>query len=203
MNYQAARLATEERVTFTLPPAALVLKGVSVKETNVTTYSEKLKDPRWQRRRLEILNRSDFACEVCLSKTKTLHVHHKLYRKGAQPWEYADHELAALCEDCHETDHGIRAEIEAAMAKLDMYDLERVLGYAHAQVLAYAWEADDVTKLPPLRIRSMHHASGLADGLWLDFPQIEMTLPIGQDIRIVELLNIESEAVRLRRSRYE
>ena len=39
-------------------------------------YSEKLRDPRWQKRRLEILERDAWQCQACLSTAKTLHVHH-------------------------------------------------------------------------------------------------------------------------------
>jgi len=69
------------------------------------TYAEKLKDPRWQRRRLEILNRSDFTCEDpgCGTKTETLHVHHLDYLPNAEPWEYPDEYLMVLCESCHTT----------------------------------------------------------------------------------------------------
>jgi hypothetical protein len=38
MIYQAARLATEERVAFTLPPAAAVYQGESVKETSMDWF---------------------------------------------------------------------------------------------------------------------------------------------------------------------
>ncbi len=65
------------------------------------TYAEKLKDPRWQKRRLHVMEAANFCCQSCYNEKKTLHVHHVLYRKGAQPWEYADHELKCLCEDCH------------------------------------------------------------------------------------------------------
>ena len=70
------------------------------------TYSEKLKDPRWQRKRLEVLERNDFHCEMCGDGEATLHVHHKTYFKGREPWEYDADQLAALCEECH----GIRHE---------------------------------------------------------------------------------------------
>lgn len=70
------------------------------------SYSDQLRDPRWQRRRLEIMSRADFSCEKCHSATKTLHVHHKQYRAGARPWEYADNELECLCDDCHGAEHG-------------------------------------------------------------------------------------------------
>jgi hypothetical protein len=65
------------------------------------TYAEKLRDPRWQRKRLEILERDNFKCRHCMSKDKTLHIHHRIYRKGKMPWDYEDHIFVTLCEDCH------------------------------------------------------------------------------------------------------
>lgn len=64
------------------------------------TYSEKLKDPRWQKKRLRILERDDFACQDCQSTENTLNVHHLAYHKGA-PWEVPDEDLVTLCDDCH------------------------------------------------------------------------------------------------------
>lgn len=49
------------------------------------SYLELLKDPRWQKRRLEILERDGWECQNCGGKDKTLHVHHKRYR--GKPWE--------------------------------------------------------------------------------------------------------------------
>lgn len=66
------------------------------------SYSEKLKDPRWQKKRLEIFERDGFLCQNCFSKTKTLHVHHKYYLPVENPWEYPDSALVTLCEECHE-----------------------------------------------------------------------------------------------------
>lgn len=64
------------------------------------TYSEKLKDPRWQRKRLLVFDRAGWACENCGCKERTLHVHHLIYSKG-QPWESPDKTLECLCQDCH------------------------------------------------------------------------------------------------------
>jgi 5-methylcytosine-specific restriction endonuclease McrA len=64
------------------------------------TYSEKLRDPRWQRKRLEILQRDNWACLSCGTKTKSLQVHHVAYRK-IEPWDYPDDLYQTLCEDCH------------------------------------------------------------------------------------------------------
>lgn len=77
----------------------------------MNTYSEKLKDPRWQKKRLEVMEANKFTCEMCGSTEKTLHVHHVNYRNGAKPWEYELHELRCFCEDCHAE---VEANIESA-----------------------------------------------------------------------------------------
>lgn len=69
---------------------------------NNKTYAEKLKDPRWQRRRLEILNRDNFTYQKCGDKENTLHIHHRWYKFGKEPWDYPDEILVTLCEKCHE-----------------------------------------------------------------------------------------------------
>ncbi len=81
-------------------------------------YSAKLKDPRWQRKRLEILNRDAFTCRDCGDKEKTLHVHHCLYHRGTEPWEYRDDELRTLCEGCHEIRSGIEHDVKLEFARL-------------------------------------------------------------------------------------
>ena len=82
------------------------------------TYAEQLKHPEWQRKRLEILQRDNFVCQKCFEPDKTLHVHHKHYRKGAKVWEYEDHVLVSLCEACHESahvDHSLLNDVVAYM----------------------------------------------------------------------------------------
>lgn len=64
-------------------------------------YREKLVDPRWQKKRLQILSRDNWACRNCAASDKTLHVHHLHYR-SIEPWEYDDFELVTLCEECHD-----------------------------------------------------------------------------------------------------
>lgn len=65
------------------------------------TYAAKLLDPRWQRKRLEVLSRDEFTCRHCSDKESTLHVHHLRYIKGRNPWDYDTQELLTLCEACH------------------------------------------------------------------------------------------------------
>lgn len=68
------------------------------------TYSEKLKDPRWQKKRLEILNRDNFTCIYCGDNKSTLHVHHLMYL-GDNPWETPNECLDTTCKDCHDFFH--------------------------------------------------------------------------------------------------
>jgi hypothetical protein len=69
------------------------------------TYYEKLKDPRWQKKRLEVMEANDFCCEVCGDSESTLNVHHKEYFKNHEPWEYSAGQLVCICESCHESEH--------------------------------------------------------------------------------------------------
>lgn len=64
------------------------------------TYSDKLRDPRWQKKRLTILDRDGWKCLSCGSSDKQLQVHHVVYRR-IDPWEYPDSVLQTLCEPCH------------------------------------------------------------------------------------------------------
>ena len=64
-------------------------------------YKSQYLHPRWQKKRLEILNRDHWQCKICGVKDKTLHVHHTYYKKGAKVWEAENKWLKTLCEDCH------------------------------------------------------------------------------------------------------
>ena len=68
----------------------------------MTTYSEKLKDPRWQKKRLKVLERDDWTCQCCSETKETLHVHHKKYAKSGNPWDSPMKDLKTLCEGCHD-----------------------------------------------------------------------------------------------------
>lgn len=69
---------------------------------NQQNYSEVLKDPRWQKKRLEILDRDGFTCKKCGNTRHTLSVHHREYLGGRYPWDYPGELLITLCQKCHE-----------------------------------------------------------------------------------------------------
>lgn len=65
-------------------------------------YLEKLKDPRWQKKRLEVFERDGWRCKSCGTKEKTLHLHHLFYFKDKDPWDINNGFLLTLCEECHQ-----------------------------------------------------------------------------------------------------
>lgn len=81
------------------------------------TYSEQLKHPLWQRKRLHILERAGWACQACGATDSQLHAHHKVYLKGHWPWDYSDDLLECLCDPCHEKAHQHLKAIEITVAQ--------------------------------------------------------------------------------------
>lgn len=65
------------------------------------SYSEKVKDPRWQKKRLHILARDEWMCPMCGNKEFTLVVRHRRYLSDKEPWDYPNELLITLWEACH------------------------------------------------------------------------------------------------------
>ena len=92
-------------------------------------YSELLKHPKWQKKRLMVMKLQDFSCEICGTEDKTLNVHHMYYDKNLKPWEYPDQSLHCLCENCHKEIQEIQNQIKKQIGKIEISDIEKVLGY--------------------------------------------------------------------------
>jgi len=85
-------------------------------------YKELLKDPRWQRKRLEIFQRDDWTCKYCGNSEIELHAHHKEYIKDLKPWEYEDSLLITVCRICHDQMH-----LKIRTRKKVYFKLKRIL----------------------------------------------------------------------------
>ena len=66
------------------------------------SYTELLRDPRWQKKRLEIMSRDNFKCCNCGTDKVNLQVHHLDYYDYKRPWDYPENLLITLCEKCHQ-----------------------------------------------------------------------------------------------------
>lgn len=81
------------------------------------TYTEKLRDPRWQKKRLKVMERDGFACRDCGDDKSQLQVHHCFYDKG-EPWDTADEMLLTVCSDCHERRGPLEADAKRMLSQI-------------------------------------------------------------------------------------
>ena len=100
----------------------------------MSCYTEKFKDPRWQKKRLEILEREKWMCEDCGDKATQLHIHHGYYEKGLDPWDYNSDTLHCLCKDCHEYQQDTLRDMQYELAKMpigyiDPTDIQLIVRY--------------------------------------------------------------------------
>jgi hypothetical protein len=120
------------------------------------SWYDMLKDPRWQKKRLKIMERNEFTCEDCGATDKTLHVHHGYYEKGIAPWEYSGDTLHCLCETCHKETGNTLLLIQRQLGRIALSDLLQVLGYLCAlEALEFPF-----TSIPVL---SFENATGIGD----------------------------------------
>ncbi len=111
----------------------------------MSEYSEKLKDPRWQKLRLEVMQRDRFRCVDCGRGDQHLNVHHPRYKRGLAPWEYPADELVTLCQDCHEAAHRLKDEAAFLLHQLKLKNSERIIN-------ALNRAASSLTNAPALRL---------------------------------------------------
>jgi len=77
----------------------------------MSDYLKKLKDPRWIKCREEIKKRDNYKCRLCHEKEIQLEVHHIVYFRKREPWEYEDEYLVTLCEKCHNATRSINDDL--------------------------------------------------------------------------------------------
>lgn len=63
------------------------------------TVSSDYLNPKWQKKRLQIMERDRWRCVACGDSDSPLHVHHIRY--AGKPWDVDDCDLQTLCERCH------------------------------------------------------------------------------------------------------
>ena len=106
------------------------------------TYAEKLKDPRWQKKRLEIFQRDQFRCMECFSDEKSLQVHHIAY-KGKDPWDTPNKLLVTYCHECHQKEEDNLKVVGEMFVKIMRADGENSIGMEYfLNNLKYLMEQD-------------------------------------------------------------
>jgi hypothetical protein len=113
---------------------------INGKSMNELTYSEKLRLPAWQKKRLKILERDRWTCLCCLDQNTNLQVHHEHYKGFANPEDAPDNTLGTLCEHCHWAITWLGKNLKSAddfeMIKLD----QNKIGIAYADKSIYVFD---------------------------------------------------------------
>lgn len=111
-----------------------------------TPYSQLLQDPRWKKRRDEIITLFGRVCWQCKKTESPMHVHHRYYVAKRLPWNYPDVAHRVLCEECHEWKHDGPQQLEdweyfldacfqVAMSHCGSRAQQEVFGLIAAQIL--------------------------------------------------------------------
>jgi hypothetical protein len=157
------------------------------------SYWDLLRDPRWQRMRLEIMQRDNFTCQRCNRNDLTLNVHHSYYVTGRAPWEYEPESLRTLCEECHETIEAELAELRRRIGLLD--DRSRMVALGYLRSLGHE---------SPIDITNESVADGVADAFGLTRCRVDRVArpvfnddPVIGDRVVVERSALRGERLRL------
>lgn len=110
-------------------------------------WFERLRDPRWQKKRLEIMERDGWVCRDCKCGTDTLNVHHCYYERSIAPWDYPDESLLTLCESCHERRHDQKSQLDRVLAGLSAQQIEAIVGLAK-QMHAHHYKTEHPLEWP-------------------------------------------------------
>jgi hypothetical protein len=116
-------------------------------------YRNKLLHPEWQKRRLQVLERSGWRCEWCGARDENLQVHHGYYGKDRDPWEVPLDTMYCLCDRCHE-----RAEVAKRSLYLEIsrihprhhWELRRALQELQAELQKREAAGDGRRSRPPI-----------------------------------------------------
>lgn len=93
-------------------------------------FKDQYKHPKWQKKRLEILERENYTCQCCGDTETTLHVHHGYYERNKKLWEYDGFTMWCFCSECHEMWDQRKIRIHKMIARFNMQyyeDLEMIL----------------------------------------------------------------------------
>lgn len=128
------------------------------------SYSEKLLDPRWQKKRLEVLSANDFTCQLCSDHESTLHVHHKMYAKDREPWEYDLDQYAVLCKSCHKSEHS--KDFDVFFEVMSRLPLDGPYNKEEISYLIAGFAGIDVSPEYDLHKFLFHKGQKLSDEYW-------------------------------------
>ena len=148
-------------------------------------FTDQYKDSRWQKKRLEILERDGWKCHACgkgADDAITLNVHHAFYERGRKVWEYDNGDLMSLCEGCHALMHEVKKEFCGGLMMHEAYHMKWMLNCMRKHYdLFWAFAAWDDTCIP------IDVVGAIVEGL-MDLPRY------GKDITLTEIEDTGGES---------
>ena len=93
----------------------------------MTSFAAKFKDPRWLRRREEIIAAADYQCQDCgATDTDALDVHICYFEQGREPWEYPDEAYRCVCTEDRAIRRPLEKELRQIFARFTSSELDAV-----------------------------------------------------------------------------
>lgn len=113
----------------------------------MTRYQKRLLDPRWQKKRLEVMQRDGFKCCLCTDDGTALHIHHMSYK--GNPWDVPNEELKTVCSHCHSVVHELKDTLVLKVFKypMDEAGFFMILAYCEKTVAFMFHDSDGKVKL--------------------------------------------------------
>lgn len=119
----------------------------------MSNYSDLLKHPNWQKKRLLILERDNWTCQSCGDKESMLHVHHFRYLPNNKPWEYSDEFLITLCQYCHKEEEEFIKSVNAkfvALSRNAFFPIGKMYRVAHMMATLHFVKPSEYLRLNSL-----------------------------------------------------
>jgi len=106
------------------------------------TYYEMLKHPKWQKKRLEVLELNRFRCENCGNAEDQLNIHHGYYDNSLKLWEYDNDTLYCYCETCHKEAHELLLDLNHGLGRIDIFLLDSIITKRIASIISIGTALD-------------------------------------------------------------
>ena len=119
----------------------LLPRRTHLSRTFFMSYSDKLKHPKWQKKRLEILNRDSWACKYCSDTESQLHVHHLKYTTK-EPYDELSENLVATCQDCHRLLEAIKLSTYNNYSSIILIEKGKEMMVAYSADWIYVFKID-------------------------------------------------------------
>ena len=148
------------------------------------TYKEQINHPLWQKKRLEVLQAHNFACQECGATEETLNVHHTFYIKNTLIWEYDTKDLKCLCVKCHEEEHLVTDDIKSLLTEYTIKEKREVVGFLAAKLALKLYQIEQ----KPNAWFYLDHVDNLK-GVFLVFPSTPLDkINIGGDTYVKDIV---------------